>query len=375
MPFYIQDPTILNSYTLHEALLQASIDAECGGGSYAFVSQEGVRLLLEDDYFKTFISDGKFKLVVGVDEITNENTLKRLQSLMNRHKGLEITAFLHEVKGATFHPKFSWFRKRDGGVLVVGSGNLTAKGLRRNWEAFSVLNVDGDEIAKIERIWNDWLELCSKSKFLQPLDNEKVLEKARSNLRVTVFRGKRGKPRARLGRVEAKRWQEGVVPEDVQAWDFDDNDQVLIAEIPKGGTRWNQANFDIHTFSVFFGAKPGDNSLRILLRNVLKDGTLADFKIRQSVSVKSRNFRFELEVSSKTPYPSTGRPISVFIRVSTRMFLYILAMPGDSYYNCIRQFLDGKYRGGTDTVKRIYSSVEELRKSCKDLPFWKIANS
>jgi len=371
MNFYIQDPTVSNSYSLHEALLQASLDAECGGGAYAFVSQDGVKLLLEDPFFKVFVSNGKFKLVVGVDEITNENTLKRLSSLMQDYKGLEIIAFLHDVKSSMFHPKFSWFRKSQGGVLVIGSGNLTARGLRRNWEAFSVLNINKEEILKVEKYWNEWLTLCSGC--LKPIDNKEVLEKAKANLRTIVFRKPKAKPRVKADKAEVKRWQEGIVPEDIQAWDFNDKDQVLIAEIPRGGDRWNQANFDIHTFSDFFGAQPGNNSLRILLRNVLKDGTLADIKIRLGVSVKSKNYRFELEVPSSVAYPSTGRPISIFIRVSTRMFLYILAMPTDSYYSCVRQFVDSRWQGRVDRMKRIRTTVEELKKSCLDLPFWKIA--
>jgi hypothetical protein len=79
--FYIQDPTIPYSYSLHEALLQGCSGAQRGGGAYAFVSQDGVKLLLEDDVFKSFVDNGIFRLVVGIDEITNENALKKLSLL------------------------------------------------------------------------------------------------------------------------------------------------------------------------------------------------------------------------------------------------------------------------------------------------------
>ncbi len=51
-------------------------------------------------------------------------------------------------------------------------------------------------------------------------------------------------------------------------WQFYPDCEVLIAEIPRSGNRWKQANFDIDTFQNFFGATPGDNSQRILLRNI-----------------------------------------------------------------------------------------------------------
>ena len=40
--------------------------------------------------------------------------------------------------------------------------------------------------------------------------------------------------------------------EDLEAWHYDKNDLVLIAEIPKASTRWNQANFDKENFINFF---------------------------------------------------------------------------------------------------------------------------
>ncbi|MCX5727050.1 MAG: phospholipase D family protein [Candidatus Saganbacteria bacterium] len=370
MKFYLQDPTIPYSYTLHEALLQACVGAESGGGAYAFVSQDGVKLLLEDMAFRSFVESGSFKLVVGIDEITNENALKRLRELRDTYKGLDIVAFLHDVKGALFHPKFTWFKNNRGGMLIVGSGNLTARGLRRNWEAFSTVQLDKQEIRKIESDWNGWI--AHQAKYLKGIDDEAVLEQAKSNLWGRRVRKLEKELPQELVRVVEQQWQAGEVDEDTEAWDFTDLDDVLVAEIPRSGNRWNQANFDIDTFKSFFGAKPGDNSQRILLRHVKNDGLLSKIEIRPSVSVVSQNYRFELEAAAGLDYPTGGRPIGLFIRVSSRMFLYLIAMPSDAYYSSVSSFLDSKSIAQAGRVKRIRTNVQELKEKCADLPFWKI---
>ncbi len=368
MNFYFQDPTIPYSYSLHEALLQACLGAQRGGGAYAFVSQDGIKLLLEDEAFRSFIDNGAFKLVVGIDEITNENALKKLRNLRDMYTGLEIIAFLHKVKGSLFHPKFTWFKNNQGGVLIVGSGNLTARGLRRNWESFSIVQVDKSKIKEIEDDWNGWI--AHSQHCLKDIDDKSVLERARDNFRNRYKKRPKVKLETEILKAKTK-WREGEVPEDVEAWDFTDTDVVLVAEIPRSGNRWKQANFDKDTFTDFFGATPGDNSQRVLLRNVKRNGAFSDIEIRPSVSVISQNYRFELEAAAGLDYPTAGRPIAVFIRVSTRMFLYVICMPNDSFYGPVRQFLDQQWEGRTDRMERIRTTVQELRLNCPNLPFWK----
>lgn len=367
MNFYFQDPTIPYSYSLHEALLQACTGAQKGGGAYAFVTQDGVKLLLEDNVFRSFVENGSFKLVVGIDEITNEYAIERLKTLKDSYKGLEIIAFLHNVTGSLFHPKFTWFKNHQGGVLIVGSGNLTASGLRSNWEAFSLVQVDRKKINEIERDWNKWLDHSKNC--LRPLDDKEVIEKTKNNLRWNRKGGKKQlQLKQKLAMIGGK---SGIqVSEDVNAWSFTQNNIVFISEIPRSGNRWNQANFDKKTFSQFFGATPGDNSQRILLRNVTKEGLLSDIEIRPSVSVKSQNYRFELEAAAGMDYPKEGRPIGIFIRVSTRMFLYYLAMPDDKVYGPLQHFLYQNYKGRNDRMKRFLSNVQALQKECNSLPLF-----
>ena len=164
---HIQDPTFDGNKLLHEALLDACSEASYGAGAYAFVTSGGVRMLMEDAIFADFISQGRYHLVIGMDEVTNTQTLSALTSVRQHTNNLSINAFVHDTNGSTFHPKFSWFKTNDGGVIVVGSGNLTQKGLRRNREAFVFQHVSEEEIAQVEATWNQWI--TSSAEYLKTI--------------------------------------------------------------------------------------------------------------------------------------------------------------------------------------------------------------
>lgn len=381
LQFHIQDPTYSESYSLHEALLQACEGAIYGGGAYAFVSSGGAKLFLEDSNFMRFISSGTYKLIVGIDEITSENALAKLRELEGLYSDkLEAYAYYHDTKGSLFHPKFSWFRNDNGGVLILGSGNLTEKGLRRNREAFNVVEVDTDKITEIESLWNNWLS--NNAGYLRNLDNSDVIDRVKENKK--AYSRSKGKIRPQdeeSSEIESSNENnvDEVIPTettielvDQEAWGFTETDTVLISEIPRSGNRWNQANFDKYSFINFFGARPGNNSLRVLLRTVSDEGFLGEIEVRPSVTVVSHNWRFELEIVAGVPYPDDGRPIGVFIRVSTRMFLYVVAMPGGNYYDDVKMLLVHKYNGRSDRMMRVITTVHELNNTCPTLPFWSI---
>ncbi len=392
MDFYIQDPMFKDGYSLHEALLKASEGATQGGGAYAFVTAGGAKLLLEDDTFTNLVTNGRFKLIVGIDEITSVKALEKINELRKKNSGLEVSAFHHDTKGSLFHPKFSWFRNNSGGVLVLGSGNLTEKGLRRNREAFSIVEVDSSKIQEIEEYWNSWLDL--NTRFLKQIDDEEVIKKARENAkvfsrlknRVALIESDESTAdpnfEGDLSKVQDDEFQEEHAPlisefieeEDLQAWIFDESDPALVAEIPNNNVRWKQANFSKYTFENFFGAPAGVNGYyRMLLRNVSGTGRLGETEIRHSVSVASHNWRIELGAAAGLAYPTVNRPIGVFVRVSTRDFLYILAMPTDPFYNEVRKYLDLVIPVTTNKqMKRHITSVDELRIGCPHLPIWNI---
>lgn len=178
--FCIQDPSYENSKYLHETLISECVGCTTGAGAYAFATKDGINLLLLDDNFKDFLETGTFTLVVGTDDITNEHSIVSLIELQKKYGShLVVKAYVHKGKGSTFHPKFSWFQKTDGGALVLGSGNLTQKGLRHNREAYNVVQYDEFGITEVIDEWNRWF--VHSAPFLFDITDPVVLAKAKQN--------------------------------------------------------------------------------------------------------------------------------------------------------------------------------------------------
>jgi HKD family nuclease len=352
---HIQDPYFSDSYTLHEAMIRSCTESISGQGAYAFASKSGIEILLKDAEFDSLLERGGFSLIVGIDEITNIASLEALNEIKGIRPNLNVRAFDHNNRGSLFHPKLSYFKNEDeSGSLIIGSGNLTLGGLRRNREAFSLVSLSPEEIIRIEQYWNGWLE--QSSDYLKDINDPEVLRKANDNVFVR---------RARIApTLEPTEEPTEIVTDDTilheDGWQFYPESNVLIAEIPRSGDRWKQANFDINTFQHFFGATPGDNSQRVLLRNINDDLTLSSIEIRPSVSVVSQNYRFELDAASGLLYPINGKPIGVFIKLTTRMFLYHLYMPGQNQYEEINDWLGTNWSGRADRMKRIVTEVSSV---------------
>jgi hypothetical protein len=222
------------------------------------------------------------------------------------------------------------------------------------------------ELINIDAYWNDWID--QSACFLRPLADQDVISRVAENT------------------IRAKAWRDISIPEvgpmDVDSisvasetmdesheWNYQDSNLVLFAEIPRSGDRWNQANFDVNTFQSFFGATVGDNSQRILLRSVESERVLGDVEVRPSVSVRSHNYRFELEAAAGLSYPVSGRPIGLFVRLSTRMFIYMIFMPNTGgKYDEIVDWMNANWEGRSDRMKRIVVAAHDVFHILKDTP-------
>lgn len=343
----LQDPEWPDSTYLLEEILAACEGASSGGGAFAFASSAGVTLLFGDPQFSQFLEQCPFELIVGVDAVTDTDALDAIQATAAMQPKLKVRAFLGTGAGCMFHPKICWFRNASGGVCLVGSGNLTAGGLRGNYESFSVVKSGRMQMRAFDRMWSSWSDFHRSELLL--LTDVRVRKKASENAKqprllpkqegdILVEHGK--------GKIVV-----GPAPKE--------SAQVLIAEIPKGGSRWNQANFDLGTFRNFFGASPG-RTQRILLTHVDVFGRLGSQEIRPSVAVKSHNYRFELDAAAGE-YPAKGRPIAIFVRVATRTFRYRLLMPHTQGYRETSNYLKTHGSHEANRVRRLLTNVRALR--------------
>lgn len=333
---------------LLEHLLLESIGAVRGGGLFAWANTNGARSFLEDETFDEFLAGGNFRLFVGTDSITDPPAVQKLSEISTRRPRLDVRAFL-SPSSSLFHPKLAWFEHETHLSLIVGSGNLTMGGLRSNWEAFVVLHLKGQErVAALSEIESF---LTAHAANLLPIADPRVLERVKLN--TGNERSLRSSPSATP-----------TTPTVATAID-----EVLVAEIPRAGDRWAQANFDQDNYEGFFGAKVGSQR-RISLRHVDAAGVLGDVESRPSVEVASQNYRFELAAARGRAYPVSGRPTGVFLRLATGEFLYALLMPGDAGHAEVDALLTAAWAGRVDRVRRVRFTAAELRSAWPTSPLW-----
>lgn len=410
MNLCIQDPSYKDSMYLHESLLTACNKSVSGGGAYAFATKDGIELFLDDDSFKKMVNHGSFFLIVGMDDITNFRALQALKQMQEKYDGhLIVKVYIHDSKGSTFHPKFSWFKTKQGGILVIGSGNLTQQGLRHNREAYSVIECEDEEFQPVVDDWNAWVN--HSKPFLFDVDDAVVLALAEKNSKKTkaIYKAKievdddpevtegsvlselfktqppnaykkhvkktsKSSKKKPKGTADSKHtvYSDDEIGVDELYWEIVSESDILVAEIPRSGDRWKQVNFDKATFENYFGATCGENGeYRILLRNVKEDGTLGETEVRPSVSVSSHNYRFELEAAAGIDYPADGRrPLGIFAKVSPRDFLYEVVMPDGTGYNSLISALDSKAEASS-RMRRLTYYCNEIQKMAPELSIWK----
>lgn len=358
----IQDSNFDDSYSFHEILVDTFKTSIDGFGMYAFASSAGAKLLFNDIEVINYFSAHKYQLLVGTDSITNERSIESLYELSERLQGLEVKAYLNEESNL-FHPKLSLFENENNtGNLLIGSNNLTTGGLRKNIEALSNIEINYEEYLRNKAYLDKWLKQ-SNSRILELTDN-RIIERVKLNNTSFLKKTRIEIKKPEDSKQNSEIIDSSITNEIIDGWTFGSNSPVLFAEIPKSGNRWKQANFDKSTFKEFFGATPGNNIQRILLRVLDSDGKMGEVEVRPSVSVISQNYRFELNAASGLAYPTNNKaPIGIFVRLTVRMFIYRLYMPSDEKYDEILDWMRNNWEGRTDRKIRIvkpYQFVNNL---------------
>jgi hypothetical protein len=286
--------------------------------------------------------------------------------LSKSHPNFRPKLFLHEVAGSIFHPKTIWWRTPNGGVIITGSGNLTSGGLKSNWEAMAVETLTVAEMATAKNAWDQWLKTHKNE--LYDLDDPNVKHRAEANKRLrTKIKKALEAPEDETAETESEIETAAEVAEEI-GQELKLN-PILIAEIPRGSTRWEQVNFDKRSFIEFFGVTLGaPKSVRFF--HVQSDGSLVGEKVRPPVAVKSRNFCFEIAAASGLSYPPRGVPIGVFERVSDSDFNYVLLMPGQKEHAVIAKYLDANHPSSSRILRRVQLTSGDLQKIWPDAPFY-----
>lgn len=318
--FCIQDPADPETHYLYEAIIGAATEATTWRGMYAFATRGGVDQLIEDPVVHDFMNrSGAIDLIVGIDAVTNRQTLERMQELAVRYTAFRPRVFWNSTRGL-FHPKISHFGYADGRKkLIVGSGNLTPGGLMHNFEGYSVISGEPRET----------LDLSSLDAFLarhaaeiRPIDQE-ALERAALNFMRPVA----GVTRPRVPRPPVFRPAPGVPATRAAVLD-----RVLVAEVPGAGTRWSQSHLNDAVVKQYFRVTD-ITTQRTYLTHVDADGVRGDEKIRQIVySASNKNYKVEISAAKGKDYPTAGRPMLIFRERQVRCFDYMLLIPGDAGY-------------------------------------------
>ncbi len=353
----------------------------------AFASYGGVSALTR------FINEGKargmkIKVILGVDQ--KATSKEALEEVLTWNVDARI---YHTNSNNIFHPKVYLFENRDIFTLIVGSNNLTVPGLVQNIECSLLIKDTIDPTSVHDDFYRYWKGMLERTethlysvtqKLIDDLFRDKVItsedlrsrryddgadKKEKSKERATSFQnatiqkfpeGFRPKRLVKIKQVETIKDATKEVEKSIKI-----GNAVLIAEIPKAGSRWKQANFSQNVFENFFGAKKGNNSYKVKLTNIKKDGTLGEIVESQSVTVKSKNYRFELRCDeTNQPYPSgDDRPIGLFIKKDTQNYMYQVLMPSDDIFKKIKDYLYMETKGQKvrkDLMRRYIADVEVI---------------
>jgi len=349
----LQDPTSGGGHLL-DALSQAAKDAESGGGFFAFASKNGLEMLFRDKYCRRLAKSRGFRLVVGVDAITNRRACEDMARLGKDLRKLQPRILLHGTPNL-MHPKICWFENGKEMTLVVGSGNLTPGGLMTNFEAFAVCPLSGAAAgaakAEIEGFMVRW------EHHLLPPDDPAVLERAAKNT---------GSERSLLKKMkEAPEFPPPAPPPPAAS-------QVLVAEISKNVDERTQLDVGIDMFTGFFGAKPEGG--HIMIQAVDSKGRLAGVEGPRAIfPTKSHNYRFEAAAGAGRKYPAKGkgRPFGVFVRMPDGIFRYQLLWPGEAGHAEIDALLTAQVGAAKTRMRRTLVTIAQLTAAWPSSPLLK----
>ncbi len=356
--FCIQDPTYTDTTYLYEAIVEAAKGATAWRGVYAFASQDGVNWLFEDPIIKQILhGDGQVDLLVGLDAITNRQTLERLQALEKLHKHFRPRVFWNEIV-SLFHPKISDFTYPGGGRrLIVGSGNLTPGGLMNNIEGYTIISGAQGEAIDVSALDEFF---ARHTEAIRSIDSQ-ALERAEQNLIRRINHGKRA------GNVSFTMPSRRLRPPPLPRTDgMAVLDRILIAQVPRAGARWSQVHFNANVVRDYFRISNYE-AQRVYLSQVGKDGARSSVEVRPCVySPSNKNPKIEFGAATGLGYPKAP-PVLVLRERQLRVFDYMLLLPGADGYTESFELTNSLPRVGRG-LPRVITDIVTLERAWAECP-------
>nr|WP_277988355.1 phospholipase D family protein [Salipiger thiooxidans] len=332
---------------------------------------------------------GNIDAVIGAN---NKETIERdlndyLALVQSPRKGVR-TAIASYANGL-FHPKVYHLTRADGSELAyVGSANLTNFGINSgNIEAGLLLDTrskdDSAVLSQISASIDIWFSGTNPAATIiqSPLDVSSLVKNGivgvkkkatvnggsgassgtkKPSLKPVVPLGKKLKktplsPNS-SGASKAAAVSSTGTPATSTSVATSGN-EILVAQIPKGGDRWNQGNFSLEIMKSFFGINPTAGGT-ITLHEIDSAGSVGKSEPTHVFQSKSHNYRFALRSVNGQNYPTAGRPIAIFRRVAATEHRYRVIFPGDAGHSALEAFLNANYTGRG--MKRVATTSADL---------------
>lgn len=369
MTFILQQP---GTAKLLEAIDAAALNANSGGGVFAFASKGGIDAFFARPNISIMLThQHPFHLIVGIDAITNADALLCLGEKLEQFPDvLTVDVFYHANPNSIFHPKFSWFRQRNNLRLVTGSGNLTLRGLGQistnnlpsgNWEAFSVQSLVGAGATATNQQIDDWVTEQRNAGTLCSLDDERIRDRAMSNGRVRFLSVPAAIQQSTPSDIPAP--VANAVP--VDGIDLG-TPEVLVREIPRNRT--GQADVGKGALMEFFGYD--GIAKNVYIQHVSIDNTLGPVDSIRLFVNESDNYRLELRAIAELEYvvdEDDNRMILVATKLDRRSFRYtILPVTAHDYDHVVA--LLGPFSHGRRLMREVRVSPDNLRNAWPGAP-------
>ena len=341
--------------------MAAAVGVKSWRAVFSFASRDGVNWLLEDSVINQLVDgEAQIEFTVGLDAITNRQTLERLLEFDQLHMNFRSRVFWNDFS-SLFHPKICDFLYPDGSrTLIVGSGNLTPGGLMNNVEGYVVISAEHDEVIDVSDL-DEFLSRHQES--VRMIDNH-ALERAGQNViqRTTGTQQDSGitlKTPLKISEPEQ------VIP-GLGNNRTSTTDRILIAQVPRAGGRWSQVHFNSEIVSQYFRISNVGNQ-RVYLTHVHDNGTCADVEVRPCVySLSNRNHKIEFGAASGREYPETP-PLLVLRERLLRVFDYMLLVPGHEGYDKLLELSNTLPSVGRG-FPRVITSLDKLSEAWSECP-------